>query len=109
MQIWRAREFPKGDKFQYTHFAHKLNSFESAPATLLKSDSRLRLDRYFLEKGDMNKSAIEKSRSVCSLHIAITARLILLRMCRHQASSDKSRCRLQLFAAMQWIRALLLP
>lgn len=60
-------EVPKGDKFQYTHFAHQVNSFESAPAGLLPSDSRLRPDRYALEMGDMNKAASEKSRYLLGL------------------------------------------
>ena len=53
---------PKDDKYQYTHFAHKINSFDTAPKKLLPSDSRLRPDRYALEMGDMSKSGYEKSR-----------------------------------------------
>eukprot|EP00475_Leptophrys_vorax_P039165 TRINITY_DN7022_c0_g1_i1.p1 TRINITY_DN7022_c0_g1~~TRINITY_DN7022_c0_g1_i1.p1 ORF type:complete len:456 (+),score=66.76 TRINITY_DN7022_c0_g1_i1:85-1368(+) len=59
-EVWRANPLPANDKFQYTNFAHKLNSFESAPPNLLPSDSRLRPDRLNLEKGDMNKAAYEK-------------------------------------------------
>ena len=62
LQIWRIAPTPKNDKYQYTHFAHKINSFDTAPKKLLPSDSRLRPDRYALEKGDMSKSGAEKSR-----------------------------------------------
>nr|CAB3501268.1 unnamed protein product [Digitaria exilis] len=62
LQIWRIAPAPQNDKYQYTHFAHKINSFETAPKKLLASDSRLRPDRYALEKGDMSKSGAEKSR-----------------------------------------------
>lgn len=61
-EIWRVAPAPANDKYQYTYFAHKLNSFETAPKGLLPSDSRLRPDRYALEKGDMSKSGSEKSR-----------------------------------------------
>ncbi|VAI07257.1 unnamed protein product [Triticum turgidum subsp. durum] len=40
----------------------KINSFDTAPKKLLPSDSRLRPDRYALEKGDMSKSGAHKSR-----------------------------------------------
>lgn len=53
---------PENDKFQYTYFAHKINSFDTAPKKLLASDSRLRPDRYALEKGDLSKAGAEKSR-----------------------------------------------
>jgi hypothetical protein len=62
LQIWRIAPTPQNDKYQYTHFAHKINSFDTAPKKLLASDSRLRPDRYALEKGDMSKSGAEKSR-----------------------------------------------
>ena len=65
MQVWRVAAVPENDKFQYTHFAHKINSFETAPKKLLASDSRLRPDRYALENGDLLKAGAEKSRSVC--------------------------------------------
>ncbi|KAF7121321.1 hypothetical protein RHSIM_Rhsim13G0081400 [Rhododendron simsii] len=58
---WRIAAVPENDKFQYTYFAHKINSFETAPKKLLASDSRLRPDRYALEKGDLSKSGAEKS------------------------------------------------
>jgi len=45
-----------------THTLLKINSFDTAPKKLLPSDSRLRPDRYALEKGDMSKSGAEKSR-----------------------------------------------
>lgn len=61
-EVWRLAAVPENDKFQYTHFAHKINSFETAPKRLLASDSRLRPDRYALEKGDLSKSGAEKSR-----------------------------------------------
>ena len=62
VQIWRVADAPKGDKFQYTNFAHTINSFDSAPPRLLASDSRLRPDRYALEKGDLYRAGIEKAR-----------------------------------------------
>ncbi|KAG0607356.1 hypothetical protein M758_8G021900 [Ceratodon purpureus] len=61
-EIWRVADTPKGDKFQYTHFAHNVNSFDSAPQRLLASDSRLRPDRQALEKGDLSRAGVEKSR-----------------------------------------------
>ncbi|KAG4921894.1 hypothetical protein JHK82_050852 [Glycine max] len=60
-EIWRVADAPKKDKFQYTHFAHKINSFDTAPKKLLASDSRLRPDRMALEKGDLSTSGYEKS------------------------------------------------
>ncbi|PSR95100.1 Oxysterol-binding protein-related protein like [Actinidia chinensis var. chinensis] len=60
-EVWRIAAAPENDKFQYTHFAHKINSFETAPRKLLASDSRLRSDRYALEKGDLSKAGAEKS------------------------------------------------
>lgn len=62
--MWRAAELPKNDKFQYTHFAHKLNSFDTAPKPLLPSDSRLRPDRLALEHSDLSKAGAEKARYV---------------------------------------------
>ncbi|KAK1299505.1 Oxysterol-binding protein-related protein 3C [Acorus calamus] len=59
--VWRVAPVPENDKFQYTHFAHKINSFDTAPKKLLASDSRLRPDRYALEKGDLSKAGAEKS------------------------------------------------
>lgn len=64
VQVWRLAPVPEKDKFQYTHFAHKINSFDTAPKKLLASDSRLRPDRAALEKGDLSKSGSEKSRFV---------------------------------------------
>ncbi|MCO5581874.1 hypothetical protein L7F22_035763 [Adiantum nelumboides] len=61
-EVWKVAETPANDKFQYTYFAHKLNSFETAPKKLLASDSRLRPDRYALEVGDLSKAGIEKTR-----------------------------------------------
>jgi hypothetical protein len=79
MQVWHVADVPPNDKFQYTHFAHKINSFDTAPKKLLASDSRLRPDRYALELGDLSKSGTEKSRfitisfvpflSTCAKHI----------------------------------------
>lgn len=60
-EVWKVAPVPENDKYQYTHFAHKINSFETAPKKLLASDSRLRPDRLALEKGDMSKSGSEKS------------------------------------------------
>lgn len=61
-EAWRLNETPENDKYQYTYFAHEINSFDTAPKKLLASDSRLRPDRYALEKGDLSKSGAEKSR-----------------------------------------------
>ncbi|KAF4377533.1 hypothetical protein F8388_025024 [Cannabis sativa] len=60
-EAWRVIKGPENDKYQYTHFAHKVNSFDTAPKKLLASDSRLRPDRYALEKGDLSKAGFEKS------------------------------------------------
>ena len=62
LQVWHLADVPKNDEFQYTHFAHKINSFDTAPRKLLASDSRLRPDRYALERGDLSKAGAEKSR-----------------------------------------------
>jgi hypothetical protein len=51
VQIWRVADVPKGDKYQYTHFAHTV-----------ASDSRLRPDRYALENGDLSRAGAEKAR-----------------------------------------------
>ncbi|CAF2363428.1 BnaA10g27370D [Brassica napus] len=60
-EVCKVAETPKKDKYQYTHFAHKINSFDTAPSKLLSSDSRLRPDRYALDTGDMTKAGYEKS------------------------------------------------
>ncbi|XP_074295075.1 oxysterol-binding protein-related protein 3C-like [Silene latifolia] len=60
-EVWHVADTPQNDKFQYTHFAHKINSFETAPKKLLASDSRLRPDRFALEMGDLSKAGAEKS------------------------------------------------
>lgn len=64
MQVWHLAETPENDKFQYTYFGHKINSFDTAPKKLLASDSRLRPDRLALEKGELSKAGAEKSRSL---------------------------------------------
>lgn len=61
-EVWRVADVPADDKFGYTYFAHKINSFETAPKRFLASDSRIRPDRYALEKGDLSKAGAEKSR-----------------------------------------------
>ncbi|KAI3846475.1 hypothetical protein MKX03_034956 [Papaver bracteatum] len=61
-EVWKVADVPQNDKFQYTYFAHKINSFDTAPKKLLASDSRLRPDRYALEKGDLSKVGPEKNR-----------------------------------------------
>nr|XP_023889883.1 oxysterol-binding protein-related protein 3A-like [Quercus suber] len=61
-EAWRVAKAPENDRFQYTHFAHKLNSFDTAPKKLLESDSRLRPDRSALESGDLSQAGFEKSR-----------------------------------------------
>lgn len=60
-EAWRIAKLPENDKFQYTYFTHKLNSLDTAPKKLLASDSRLRPDRYALERGDLAKAGLEKS------------------------------------------------
>eukprot|EP01018_Ginkgo_biloba_P018978 Gb_14611 [translate_table: standard] len=60
-EVWRVADVPKNEKFQYTYFAHKINSFDTAPKKLLASDSRLRPDRFALELGDLTKAAAEKT------------------------------------------------
>ncbi|KMZ59217.1 putative Oxysterol binding protein [Zostera marina] len=60
-EVWRVATVPENDKYQFTHFAHKINSFDTAPKKLLSSDSRLRPDRLALERGDLSKSGAEKS------------------------------------------------
>ncbi|KAG1371714.1 oxysterol-binding protein-related protein 3A-like [Cocos nucifera] len=60
-KVWRVVATPVNDKYQYTYFAHKINSFDTAPKKLMVSDSRMRPDRHALEKGDMSKSGTEKS------------------------------------------------
>ncbi|KAI3835765.1 hypothetical protein MKW92_025113 [Papaver armeniacum] len=60
-EVWKVADAPENDKFQYTHFAHKINSLDTAPKKLLASDSRLRPDRYALEKGDLSKAGSAKS------------------------------------------------
>lgn len=62
--MWHVADVPPNDKFQFTHFAHKINSFNTAPKKLLASDSRLRPDRWALEKGDLSKAGAAKSRSI---------------------------------------------
>ena len=71
LQVWRVADVPENDKFQFTYFAHKINSFETAPRKLLASDSRLRPDRYALEKGDLSKSGSEKNRFLLSLSLSL--------------------------------------
>lgn len=70
--MWHLADVPKNDKFQYTHFAHKINSFDTAPAKLLASDSRLRPDRYALEQGDLSKAGAEKHRFVIFSSFLVT-------------------------------------
>ncbi|KAG4145404.1 hypothetical protein ERO13_D05G095160v2 [Gossypium hirsutum] len=47
---WHVADTPKNDKFQFTYFAHKINSFDTAPK------------KFALEKGDLSKAGSEKSR-----------------------------------------------
>ncbi|KAJ6815057.1 oxysterol-binding protein-related protein 3A-like [Iris pallida] len=60
-EVWKVAAAPANDKYQYTYFAHKLNSFDTAPKKLLASDSRLRPDRSALEQGDTSKAGAEKN------------------------------------------------
>ncbi|KAI3897641.1 hypothetical protein MKW92_031317 [Papaver armeniacum] len=61
-EIWRVSDVPVKDKYQFTYFAHMVNSFDTAPCQMLASDSRLRPDRYALEKGDASKRKERKRR-----------------------------------------------
>ncbi|KAJ6803007.1 oxysterol-binding protein-related protein 3A-like [Iris pallida] len=61
-EVWKVAAAPANDKYQYTYFAHKINSFDTAPKKLLASDSRLRPDRCALEQGDTSKAGAEKGR-----------------------------------------------
>eukprot|EP00246_Nothoceros_aenigmaticus_P017170 TRINITY_DN820_c0_g1_i1.p1 TRINITY_DN820_c0_g1~~TRINITY_DN820_c0_g1_i1.p1 ORF type:complete len:458 (+),score=67.58 TRINITY_DN820_c0_g1_i1:393-1766(+) len=61
-EVWKVAPTPQHDKFDFTYFAHKINSFETAPEGLLSSDSRLRPDRRSLEMGNLNEASSEKSR-----------------------------------------------
>lgn len=81
MQAWRLADPPENDRFQYTHFAHKINSFDTAPKGLLASDSRLRPDRYALEKGDLSKAGSEKSRSFSHSYICVCLSYICVCAC----------------------------
>ncbi|KAG4139875.1 hypothetical protein ERO13_D07G221500v2 [Gossypium hirsutum] len=76
-EAWKLANAPKNDKFQYTHFAHKINSFDTTPKKLLASDSRLRPDRHALEQGDLSKAGFEKSREA-NMAFANTAACTLL-------------------------------
>ncbi|KAK3206281.1 hypothetical protein Dsin_020327 [Dipteronia sinensis] len=60
-EVWHVADVPENDVHQYTYFAHKINSFDTAPKKLLASDSRLRPDRFALEKGDMSRAGTEKT------------------------------------------------
>ncbi|OVA16527.1 Oxysterol-binding protein [Macleaya cordata] len=60
-EVWRVGDVPKIDKLPYTYFGNKINSLDTAPRKLLASDSRLRPDRYALEKDDLSKAGTEKS------------------------------------------------
>ncbi|GLT43333.1 hypothetical protein SLA2020_172920 [Shorea laevis] len=60
-EVWHVADTPQNDKFQYTYFAYQINSFDTAPKKLLASDSRLRPDRWALEKGDLSKAGANKS------------------------------------------------
>ncbi|KAI6674183.1 hypothetical protein NL676_002089 [Syzygium grande] len=61
IEAWRVAEASKNDKYQYTYFGHKINSFNSAPNKVLASNSHLRPNRYALEQGDLPKAGAEKS------------------------------------------------
>lgn len=58
--LWAASPMPADDAYGFTHFAHKLNSFDLVPKALLASDSRLRPDRAALEAGEMGKAGAAK-------------------------------------------------
>ncbi|KAI3914791.1 hypothetical protein MKW98_002027 [Papaver atlanticum] len=60
-EVWRVPVIPVKDKYHFTYFSHKVNSFDTAPRRMLASDSRLRPDRYALEKGDLSKVGHEKN------------------------------------------------
>ncbi|TQE08181.1 hypothetical protein C1H46_006148 [Malus baccata] len=48
-EVWRVADVPQNDSFQYTHFAHKINSFDSAPKNLEERQRAEKKNR--LEKG----------------------------------------------------------
>eukprot|EP00243_Klebsormidium_subtile_P003389 TRINITY_DN16775_c0_g1_i1.p1 TRINITY_DN16775_c0_g1~~TRINITY_DN16775_c0_g1_i1.p1 ORF type:complete len:536 (-),score=173.66 TRINITY_DN16775_c0_g1_i1:232-1839(-) len=60
--IWKLAEVPKNDKYDYTYFAHMLNSFETAPKPVLASDGRIRGDRLALERGNTKKAGSDKTK-----------------------------------------------
>lgn len=60
--IWKLAEVPKNDKYDYTYFAHMLNSFETAPKPVLASDGRIRADRLALERGNNKKAGSDKTK-----------------------------------------------
>ncbi|XP_026400693.1 oxysterol-binding protein-related protein 3B-like, partial [Papaver somniferum] len=60
-EMWRVPDVPLKDKYQFTYLSHKVNSLDTAPRQMLASDSRLRPDRYALEKGELSKVSKEKN------------------------------------------------
>lgn len=61
-RIWTCTPKPQGDWYGFTQFAHKLNGCDFLRRAPLASDSRRRLDRAALEKGDMGAAGSEKYR-----------------------------------------------
>ncbi|KAE8661100.1 Oxysterol-binding protein-related protein 3A [Hibiscus syriacus] len=57
---WRVADAPKNDKFQYTYFAHKINSFDTTPKKLLASDSHLRPRQICTRAGLEERQRAEK-------------------------------------------------
>mmetsp|Transcript_11257 Transcript_11257/g.33809 ORF Transcript_11257/g.33809 Transcript_11257/m.33809 type:complete len:452 (-) Transcript_11257:444-1799(-) len=58
IHLWKAAAKPEGDKYGFTHFAHKLMS--SKGINPLRSDSRRRADRLALQKGETSEAATAK-------------------------------------------------
>ncbi|KAI7842034.1 hypothetical protein COHA_004235 [Chlorella ohadii] len=59
LRLWTCREKPADDPYQFTHFAHELNSCEGG-INPLPSDSRRRPDRALLELGNSSDAAVAK-------------------------------------------------
>lgn len=58
LHLWKCNEKPEGDKYAFTHFAHKLMSSEGLNP--LPSDSRRRKDRLALQHGDHLEAGAQK-------------------------------------------------
>lgn len=59
LRLWTCKEKPEDDPYQFTFFAHELNSCKGIMEPL-PSDSRRRPDRALLEMGKSGESAVAK-------------------------------------------------